>query len=175
VASLAQVQMWWPTPGVTLNGVQPFKALVPDRNVNSYTMYWQVDNGASNEMTTNRKSAPHKEASVDVSSWTWHGSGPYVLTFSAKDSSGALIAATSFPIYVDNGQSAAPAPSTTSTAPSSTTVTPTPTTSTTAGTTFYLDPNSDAARQATKWRTSDPANAALMDVLAKVPDCLVAW
>jgi endoglucanase len=38
-----------------------------------------------------------------------------------------------------------------------------------AGTTLYVDPDSDAARQATAWRQTDPAGAAAMATLAAQP------
>lgn len=38
-----------------------------------------------------------------------------------------------------------------------------------AGRTLYLEPDSNAARQATEWRTSDPDGAAVMDQLARIP------
>jgi endoglucanase len=187
VPSLPQVQMWWPMPGVTITGSQPFKAVVPGRTVNSYDMYWQVDNGQTNAMATNRKDAPHKEAVVDVSAWNWRGAGPYLLTFTAKDKSGTTIAATSFDVSTGAVSQAIvnPTPAPVVTQPTPTPVVqpvPQPVPSTplpiTAGgnplasLSFYLDPYSNAANQANAWRTSRPADAAVMDTLAKVPTAI---
>ncbi len=83
---------WWPTDGASLSGVQPFKAMVENLEVASYTMYWQVDGGALVLMPTNLTDYPHKETLVDVNSWTWRGNGPYSVTFIAKDNTGKIIA-----------------------------------------------------------------------------------
>ncbi|MDE2020182.1 MAG: hypothetical protein KGJ13_07605 [Patescibacteria group bacterium] len=94
----ASINVWWPTNGATITGVQPFKAMVPNLSVDSYIMYWQVDGGQLNIMPSNDTDYPHKEASVDVSTWNWRGSGPYAVTFIAKNTSGQVIAQTSVSI-----------------------------------------------------------------------------
>lgn len=38
---------------------------------------------------------------------------------------------------------------------------------------FFVEPNSNAAQQAAKWRTTRPNDAALMDTIAQTPQC--AW
>jgi len=38
---------------------------------------------------------------------------------------------------------------------------------------FYIEPNSNAAKQAEQWRSARPADAALMDIIAATPQC--AW
>jgi hypothetical protein len=123
-----------------------------------------------NWMDNNYNGAQHKEASVDVSSWKWHGSGPYAINFIARQN-GAIIAQQQEAIYVDNGaQSVAttvtlqpvasqPTPyhltTTTTAAAASTTATvaakvtvsaPVVTVNTTG---LYTKPNSSAAQQAT--------------------------
>ena len=93
------IDIWWPTNGANISGVQPFQAMLMNVSVNNYTMYWQVDGGQLNLMATNDTNYPHKQASVDVTPWTWRGNGPYVVTFVAKNSSGQVIATASSTIY----------------------------------------------------------------------------
>jgi hypothetical protein len=94
------IDVWWPKPGVVINGTQPFKADLVGRALSTYKMYWQVGNGQLNLMYSSTVDAPHKEAMVDVTSWTWLGNGPYQITFVAKDTKGKTIATktTSFTI-----------------------------------------------------------------------------
>lgn len=77
------LNIWWPTDGARVSGVQPLKAMVEGREVGSYAMYWQVDNGGRVEMYNSDEDYPHKEAWVDYSGWNWNGSGQYLLTFTA--------------------------------------------------------------------------------------------
>lgn len=189
------INAWWPTSGAHVAGTQPFKALVPGLDVSQYEMFWQVDGGQWNWMDSNYTDYPHKEASVTVGSWNWHGSGPYVVNFIARKG-GTVIANYPVTIYIDNGlsvQSAqpisvpqtspAPAPApvvVTSPSPAPTTsvtpiVTPMPTpapapsSNPLSGMTFYVSPNSSAAAQASAWQTSDPAGARAMNFLAAQP------
>ncbi|HEX4104031.1 MAG TPA: CARDB domain-containing protein [Candidatus Paceibacterota bacterium] len=97
--STSTIQVWWPTDGVTVTGVQPFKAMLENMSVDNYSMYWQVDGGQLNAMPSNETDYPHKEASVDVSPWNWRGNGPYVVTFVAKDANGQTIGETSVSIF----------------------------------------------------------------------------
>lgn len=86
-----ETDVWWPSNGATIAGVQPFKAMLKDKPINEYTMYWQVEGGPLTEMPTNMTDYPHKETSVDVSSWNWKGTGPYTVTFVSKDLAGNVI------------------------------------------------------------------------------------
>lgn len=83
--------VWWPTDGAQVTGVQPFKAMVENRDVAQYSMWWQVDGGSLVPMETNIADYPHKEALVDLSGWRWRGAGPYAVSFVSKDSSGNTI------------------------------------------------------------------------------------
>ena len=104
MADSNSVNVWWPTVGAHVAGVQPFKAQVPGLDVSQYQMFWQVDNGTcGDQMNNNNTDYPHKEALVDVSSWNWHGSGPYTVNFIAQQN-GAVISQQSEQIYIDNGQ-----------------------------------------------------------------------
>lgn len=121
------INVWWPTNNSKISGLQPFKAIVQDKNVNDYTMYWSVDGGQPNQMGDSSSDYPHKESSVDLSSWNWHGAGPYKVTFRALDKSGNSLGETSIDIYRPDA-----AQGVTTSAPSNTPVqsspsTPTPT------------------------------------------------
>lgn len=95
------INVWWPTNGSHMQGVQPFKAMIPGLDVSEYDIYWQVDGGQLNTMDNNYTDYQHKEASVDLSGWQWHGSGPYVINFVAKKN-GQVIEEQSETIYIDN-------------------------------------------------------------------------
>jgi endoglucanase len=110
LASDNSATIWWPTDGYHAGGPQPFKAVVNGIAIEEYDMYWQVDGGSLNPMDNNYTDAPHKETTVDLSGWTWHGTGPYTINFVAKQS-GAIIGQRSITMYNDLAPSAsAPAP-----------------------------------------------------------------
>src|SRR5438105_2329650 len=77
------INVWWPTDGAHLSGLQPFKAMINGVPTDQYDLSWQVDGGQQNVMANNAQDYLHKEASVDVSTWQWHGTGPYAITFTA--------------------------------------------------------------------------------------------
>ncbi|HSH56287.1 MAG TPA: hypothetical protein VK983_05720 [Candidatus Limnocylindrales bacterium] len=85
------VSVWWPGDGVTVNGVQPFKAVVDGRDLSSYKMYWQVDGGVLNLMGDNADSVPHKLSYVDLTHWKWNASKQYTIRFIAHDLNGNVI------------------------------------------------------------------------------------
>ncbi len=85
------ITIWWPNNNVTLNAIQPFKALSESRNLEDYQMFWQVDNGALNPMGDSFIDYPHKEAMVDLTNWNWQESGNYEINFVAKNNSGDVI------------------------------------------------------------------------------------
>jgi len=94
------VDIWWPTDGSVVNGVQPFKALLEDTPLSGYIMYWQVDGGTLNLMSDSSSGGDHKQVDVDLSGWTWKGTGPYVVNFVAKDLNGNMLAQRSVGITV---------------------------------------------------------------------------
>ncbi len=174
----SSVNIWWPVDNARVTGVQPFKALVNGKNLGDYKMYWQVDKGQLNLMSDNYTDYPHKESSVDLTNWSWNGRGPYVLDFSAYDNNNQKFAEKFVSIYLDN-VAAAPASnndvkltSQTFPAPNSD---PAPVLVSAkigkplSGVKFYLDPNSNAKRQADAWRKSKPADALMMDKIASQP------
>lgn len=168
IASSASVDVWWPVNGAHMHGVQPFKAMVPGVDVSRYDMFWQVDGGQWNWMDTSYTDYQHKEADVDLSAWTWHGSGPYVVTFIARQG-GTVIAERSETIYVDNGfpvmlSLTQTVPVQTAASAVQNTVIPI-----LAQSDLYVEPHSKAAEQAIAWTTNNPRDAAMMQILASQP------
>jgi hypothetical protein len=101
--SSSSIDIWWPSNGSSVSGLQPFKALIDGIDQNSYKMYWQVDGGQLNSMSLNNSGGAHQEADVDLSGWNWHGNGgQYVVNFVAEDLSGNIIAQKSTSITVYN-------------------------------------------------------------------------
>jgi hypothetical protein len=94
------ISVWWPTQNATLSGLQPFKALFQGAALSSYKMYWSVDGRKQNLMANSQVDGPHKEAAVDVTGWNWRGTGPYTITFVAKDLKNRVIAQANVTIYV---------------------------------------------------------------------------
>jgi hypothetical protein len=94
--------IWWPTDGATVQGVQPFKAMVNGLDISQYKMYWQVDGDALNEMVNSTTDGQHKESLVDVSGWNWKGAGPYTLNFVSKNAAGAVITQKSININIQH-------------------------------------------------------------------------
>lgn len=86
------IDIWWPTQDSNIGGKNvPFKAILRNSDVNAYNMYWQVDGGALVTMPTNNTDYPHKQFDVDLTNWTWRGSGPYKINFVAKDNNGNIL------------------------------------------------------------------------------------
>jgi hypothetical protein len=94
------LSIWWPSDGSVLSGTQPFKARLENLSLSSYQMYWSVDGGQLNLMDDN---VDHKEASVDLSGWTWRDAGsnygPFAVMFIAKTASGTVLQQKSVTIY----------------------------------------------------------------------------
>ena len=98
---VSTIDIWWPTGGVTVPGViVPFKALLTNRGVTDYDMFWQVDGGGLVRMRNDDADYPHKQFDTDLSGWRWRGSGPYRINFVAKDFSGKVLAEKSIDIFV---------------------------------------------------------------------------
>jgi hypothetical protein len=94
------LDIWWPTDGTSVSGVQPFKAMVENLNVSQYQMYWQVDGDHLNQMGDSQADYPHKESLVDLSGWNWHSDNNYNLNFVAKDLNANTIAQKAITIHV---------------------------------------------------------------------------
>jgi len=157
------ISVWWPTNNSVLNGTQPFKAVLDGRSVNSYEMYWQVDGGGLNHMSTNYTDGPHKETLVNVGSWTWRGSGPYKVNFVAK-MNGAVVAQKLISISTGNSQ---PVPATVVTTQPASVPTQAVSAPSTSG--LYVNPLSPTLAQAREWQSSRPTDAALMLKIGNEP------
>ena len=77
-----------PTAGALLSGTVRFRARVAGASPSQYRMVWLVDGGQQNAMS---EVVGAEEASVDVSTWSWRGAGPYRVTFRAFDAKGRRI------------------------------------------------------------------------------------
>lgn len=162
--STVSIDNWWPVDGASLNGIQPFKALIDNMPIDSYNIYWQVDGGQLNAMSDNWNAAVHKETSVDLSGWTWKGSGPYTITFVAKTLDGNIISQKSLNITVNNGLPQTNQPTPTQTTPQTNTIIPESASLTSnqtsnsndpfAGQKLWVNAQSDAANYA-----NNPANS----------------
>lgn len=95
------IEVWWPTEGAWLSGTHVFKGLLPGWDLKDYRLYWRVDGGQLNKMSDSYEGGAHKRATVGLDSWTWRGTGPYVVTFVATDKRGrTTLAQRSVTIYV---------------------------------------------------------------------------
>jgi hypothetical protein len=92
--------IWWPTDGVSVNGVQPLKYNVEGLDASAFTGYWQVDGDRLNEMQTSTQDYPHKEVLVDFTGWNWKGQGPYIINFVSKNSSGETLSQKAINLFV---------------------------------------------------------------------------
>jgi len=156
------VAVWWPTSNSVVSGVQPFKAVLNNMSVGSYNMFWQVEGGQWNWMSNNYTDYPHKEASVDVSTWNWKGTGPYVINFIATDFNSVIISQQSVTIFVSQPVSQ-PTSQVTQTTQTTTPSAPS------SGISFYVNPNSQAKSWATANMQSDPSDATIMNKIANQP------
>lgn len=144
-----------------------------NETVNDYDMFWYVDNGSWNWMSNSPNGQNTKQASINVSGWTWHApSNQYTITVVA------VMHYTNQRIYsgVQFYVGTAPATTTTPTATTTSTTTPTTTTSSMPATSglpsnLYVNPNSNAAQTANS--TTDTTMKRVMTKLAAVPTA--AW
>ena len=84
----AMLEVWWPGIGETVSGEQPFKAILSERALSDYYMFWQVGGDAYNWMGDSNDGYPHKQAVVDLSTWNWSENGMYEITFIAQNLEG---------------------------------------------------------------------------------------
>ena len=100
IPATASVSIWWPGSTQAVSGVQPFKAVVEGMDINQYQMFWQVDGGTLNQMSSIHDATPHKLSMVDLQYWTWSNTGRYTINFVAKKLDGSHIAQKSTVITV---------------------------------------------------------------------------
>jgi len=136
-------------------------------------MYWQVDGGQPVLMTDNSTDYPHKEFDADLSSWNWKGTGPYVLTFTAKDLKGNVIGTAARTIYT--GATTTTATSATASATNTNTSTPATTLAIAnplAGKKIYFDSNNSAAQTINSIKSYDASDANLLQKIATQPEAI---
>ena len=149
-----------PDNGATLSGINTLKTRLTDRSIWNYTMYWQVDGGARSKMA---KSGSYDVATVDVTTWTWNGAGPYTLTFTAEDKvKGKIVVVGKGSVQIYTGSVSPPPPP----PPPSDPVNPG---NPFSGATLYVDPFGNSKKTADLWRATRPTDAADMDKIASQP------
>jgi hypothetical protein len=98
------LNIWWPRDGAVVSGKQPFKVRLQGQPLDAYEMFWSVDGGQLNAMQDSSAEPDHKESSVDFGSWNWRDTGkrygPFLVTFTAKDSAGTIVRQKTITIYV---------------------------------------------------------------------------
>ena len=92
-----------PADGEIVSRDRIFNARLENIPLDSYQMFWNVDGGQFNRMR-DCNSGDHKEALVDFSSWNWRDAGntygPFLVTFTAENSSGTIVRQRTITIYV---------------------------------------------------------------------------
>lgn len=84
------LSIWTPSDGGTYSGTVVFKARLENVALSNYKMYWQVNGGKLNSMYNSTTGGAHKESYVNVGGW--NGTGPYRITFVARDTRGKVLA-----------------------------------------------------------------------------------
>lgn len=92
--------VWWPTDGSTVSGVQPLKAMLENADVSQYSMEWSVGGGSAVPMYTSTAEYPHKEALIDFTNWHWNGAGPYAITLTARTLQGTMLSQKTIQVFV---------------------------------------------------------------------------
>lgn len=148
-AASGNLEIASPAPGATLNGLTTFRVRLTDRSINTYKMEWRVDAGRANSMA---KSAGFDVAPVDVSTWNWNGTGPYKVTFIARQvtkKANTVVGERTIDVYVQPPAQSPANPF--------------------KGAAFYVDPYSNARKTADSWRAARASDAAEMDKIASQP------
>ena len=176
------VSTWWPIEGKTMQGVQPFKAIIEGKSVDEYLMYWQVDSGNWNSMDSNFEGYPHKEAIVDLTHWNWRANGAYIINFIAVDRNRNIIGEKNITIYTNVAVMAPVSPIISPIVPVSSVVSPitpalsptpiqvvatvpNPILKTTVPTKFYVENNNSIKTEIAK----NPSLAGLLSKIAENP------
>ena len=98
----APLNILGPTDTSVLTGTVTFKALLTNTALSSYQMYWSVDGGQFNLMSDNTTNGD-KEASVDLTGWTWRDAGnyygPFAVTFTAENLGADIVQQKTIIIY----------------------------------------------------------------------------
>lgn len=94
-----QIEISDPKEGQYISGEKKLKFFIDDIDPADYKGYYDVsgDGLGEVEMTNADK---YKQAKVNYDSWTWFGTGPYKITFTAKDALGNTIDTASVNVYI---------------------------------------------------------------------------
>lgn len=91
-----------PIDGAPVSGVTTFKASMSGMELSAYSVFWQIAGDRLNPMADGTDGVPHKAAEIDLTDWTWLGTGPYPLNFVAKNAAGETIAEQAVNIFVED-------------------------------------------------------------------------
>jgi endoglucanase len=138
---------------------------------NNYDMFWYVDNGTWNWMGNNNDSQGDKQASINVTDWSWHTpSNKYVIDVVAVMHGTGQRIYSNTTIYIGSPSATSTATTTpvSSTKPvASSTSAPATTTPVALPTNLYINPNNEAAQTAAS--SSDATTKRIMSKLAATP------
>lgn len=82
----------------TVSGEKKLKVKIEDLDPTLYTATWSVDGGQENSMESANPLL--KQSKISFDNWTWRGAGPYKVTFTAKDLTGAVIGQSTVELFV---------------------------------------------------------------------------
>ena len=142
--SSSPIDMWSPTEGAIFSGEQKLAGVLKGYSPNQYDMYWRVDGAGWGKMANATSPSAHKYAYINADGWTWSGTGPYLISFQARDKTGRVVAERSASIFVARAGL-----------------------NLFKGATFFADPYSNAKQQASAWATTRPEDAKLMGYIAQ--------
>jgi endoglucanase len=179
-ADSSPIAVWWPSAGSHVAGVQPFKAMVTGLDPSVYHMTWRVDGGSEVPMNNSYQDYPHKEALVDLSSWTWDGANPYKITYTAYDGMDKVIGTKETDLYTNSIGQPSPAvlaantvaPATAEALPQAAITQTKAKTSFQSGSNsnpFYALPSDDALSTAAALAGSNATNAAILRRIGSTP------
>ncbi len=100
------IDVWWPTEGSHVSGVQPLKAVLKGKTIYDYVMTWKTGDGNPTQLIDTVTDTPHKEIPIDFTGWTWKGAGPYVIHLVARTQNGDVLAEKDLTIYTGEGANA---------------------------------------------------------------------
>ncbi len=94
-----QVEISDPKEGQYISGEKKLKFFIDDVEPENYKGYYDVSGDGLGEVEMSNADK-YKQAKVNYDSWTWLGTGPYKITFIAKDLSGNTIDTASVNVYI---------------------------------------------------------------------------
>lgn len=150
-----------PAADSTVSGTIQLKASLGSQPNSAYDMFWYVDNGHWNWMNSTSDNA--KQASIDLTGWTWHGDNhDYTITLVTVMHGSGQRDYSGVPIHIGTGVTATVTTSTTTPAAA-----PAPSSASGTSTQLYVNPSSNAA--STAGSTGDATTKRVMTKLAQTP------